>query len=33
MRSDPDYVEKVIRTQLGYGKGEGEWIFRFDPGP
>lgn len=33
MRNDPAYVEKVIRTQLGYGKGEGEWIFRFDPGP
>lgn len=33
MRNDPEYVEKVIRTQLGFGKSPGEWIFRFDPGP
>lgn len=32
LRSDPVYVEKVIRTQLGYGKKE-EYVFRFDPSP
>jgi cell division protein FtsB len=29
LRTDPDYVEKVIRKKLGYTK-EGETIFRFD---
>lgn len=31
MRSDPVFVEKVIRKQLGYAR-PGEVIFRFDPG-
>ncbi|WP_414663026.1 FtsB/FtsL family cell division protein [Horticoccus sp. 23ND18S-11] len=34
LRSDPRFVEDVIRTQLGYGRpGPGEVIFRFDSGP
>lgn len=28
LRTDPDYVEKVIRQRLGYAK-PGEYIFRF----
>jgi cell division protein DivIC len=31
LRSDPVYVEKVIRHQLGYA-GRKEVVFRFDPG-
>jgi cell division protein FtsB len=31
LRSDPVFVEKVIRKQLGYAR-PGEVIFRFDPG-
>lgn len=31
LRTDPDFVEKAIRTQLGYGK-RGELTFRFDSG-
>ena len=30
LRSDPVFVEKVIRTELGYAR-PGEVIFRFDP--
>lgn len=30
LRSDPDYVEKVIRLKLGYAKPD-EWVFRFEP--
>lgn len=30
LRTDPKFVEKVIRLQLGYGKKE-EVIIRFDP--
>ena len=29
LRSDPDFIAKVVRTQLGYGKPD-EVIFRFD---
>jgi cell division protein DivIC len=29
LKTDPAYVEKVIRGQLGYAKPD-EWIFRFD---
>jgi cell division protein DivIC len=32
LRTDPVYVEKVIRTQLGYARPD-EVVFRFDPGP
>ena len=33
LRTDPIFVEKVIRTQLGYARpGGSEVIFRFDPG-
>ncbi|MGH7944290.1 MAG: septum formation initiator family protein [Opitutaceae bacterium] len=33
LRSDPVFVEKVIRKELGYARpGVGEVIFRFDPG-
>lgn len=32
LKTDPVYVEKVIRTQLGYAR-PGEYIFRFDPSP
>ena len=32
LRSDPVFVEKVIRKQLGYARPGGEEIFRFDPG-
>jgi cell division protein FtsB len=31
LRTDPTYVEKVIRKQLGYAR-PGEVIFRFDSG-
>ncbi len=31
LRTDPDYVEKVIRKELGYAR-PGEVIFRFDSG-
>jgi cell division protein DivIC len=31
LRTDPAYVEKVIRKQLGYAR-PGEVIFRFDSG-
>jgi cell division protein FtsB len=31
LRSDPIFVEKVIRNELGYAR-PGEVIFRFDPG-
>lgn len=31
LRSDPVYVEKVIRKQLGYAR-PGEVVFRFDSG-
>lgn len=31
LRSDPTFVEKVIRNELGYAR-PGEVIFRFDPG-
>ena len=30
LRSDPKFVERVIRLQLGYGKHD-EVIIRFDP--
>ena len=30
LRDDPTFVEKVIRTELGYAR-PGEVIFRFDP--
>lgn len=30
LRSDPAYVEKVIRQQLGYARPD-EYIFRFSP--
>jgi cell division protein DivIC len=30
LRTDPDYVERVIRQQLGYAKPD-EFIFRFEP--
>lgn len=30
LRTDPVYVEKVLRQRLGYAK-PGEVIFRFDP--
>jgi cell division protein FtsB len=31
LRTDPVFVEKVIRKELGYGRpGPGEYIFRFD---
>ncbi|WP_255558603.1 FtsB family cell division protein [Horticoccus luteus] len=30
LRTDPAYVEKVIRQQLGYAKPD-EYIFRFPP--
>jgi cell division protein FtsB len=29
LKTDPAYVERVIRGQLGYAKPD-EWIFRFD---
>jgi cell division protein FtsB len=29
LRTDPDFVEKVIRQRLGYAK-PGEYIFRFE---
>jgi cell division protein DivIC len=33
LRTDPVFVEKVIRGELGYARpGVGEVIFRFDPG-
>ena len=33
LRTDPIFVEKMIRTQLGYARpGGSEVIFRFDPG-
>lgn len=33
LRTDPGFVEKVIRTQLGYARpGAGEVVFRFDSG-
>lgn len=31
LRTDPDFVARAIRLQLGYGK-KGEMIFRFDSG-
>ena len=31
LRTDPSYVEKVIRKELGYSR-PGEVIFRFDSG-
>jgi len=31
LRTDPVYVEKVIRRQLGYA-GADQIVFRFDPG-
>ncbi len=31
LRTDPAFVEKVIRKRLGYAR-PGEVIFRFDPG-
>jgi cell division protein DivIC len=31
LRSDPAFVEKVLRKRLGYAR-PGEVIFRFDPG-
>jgi cell division protein FtsB len=31
LRTDPAFVEKVIRQRLGYAR-PGEVIFRFDPG-
>lgn len=30
LRTDPAYVEKVIRLRLGYAKPD-EYIFRFEP--
>jgi len=30
LRTDPAYVERVIRRQLGYAKPD-EFIFRFEP--
>ena len=30
LRTDPDYVERIIRQQLGYAKPD-EFIFRFEP--
>jgi cell division protein FtsB len=32
LRTDPVFVEKVIRKQLGYAR-PGEEIYRFDPSP
>ena len=32
LRTDPEFVEKVIRKRLGYAR-PGEVIFRFDPSP
>ena len=32
LRTDPDFVEKIIRQRLGYAK-PGDLIFRFDPSP
>lgn len=29
LKKDPEYVEKVVRDKLGYGR-EGETIYRFD---
>jgi cell division protein FtsB len=29
LREDPDYVEKVVRDKMGYGR-EGEVIYRFE---
>ncbi|MFI5355927.1 MAG: septum formation initiator family protein [Opitutales bacterium] len=29
LRTDPDYVEKVIRRRLGYAR-PGEYVFRFE---
>ena len=31
LRTDPVFVEKVIRKELGYAR-PGEFVFRFDPG-
>ena len=31
LRTDPVFVEKVIRKELGYGR-PGEYVFRFDSG-
>jgi len=31
LRTDPTFVEKVVRQRLGYAR-PGEVIFRFDPG-
>ncbi|MDE3085068.1 MAG: septum formation initiator family protein [Verrucomicrobiota bacterium] len=30
LRTDPDYVERIIRQRLGYAKPD-EHIFRFEP--
>jgi cell division protein DivIC len=32
LKSDPVFVDKVIRTRLGYARPD-EWIFRFDQVP
>lgn len=32
LRSDPDFIAKVVRNQLGYGRPD-EVVFRFDPAP
>ena len=32
LRTDPAFVEKVLRQRLGYAR-PGEVIFRFDPAP
>ena len=32
LKTDPEFVEKVIRSRLGYARPE-EWVFRFDQLP
>ena len=32
LKTDPAFVEKVIRERLGYARPD-EWVFRFDPAP
>jgi cell division protein DivIC len=32
LKSDPEFVEKVIRGRLGYAHPD-EWVFRFDQVP
>jgi cell division protein DivIC len=32
LKTDPEFVEKVIRQRLGYAE-PGELVFRFDPPP